>query len=104
MSTISDVLAKKGGDVATIGPDATALDAANLMNERRIGALCVVEGEALVGGAVHALVVLGVGLRRPGAESEGDECGGHDEVKHARHRVSRCVTSVGGAEELSGSN
>ena len=49
MSTISDVLANKGGDVATVAPGATVLDAANLMNQRRIGALCVVEDDALVG-------------------------------------------------------
>ena len=49
MFTIRDVLAKKGTDVATISPESTALDAADLMNERRIGALCVVEGETLVG-------------------------------------------------------
>lgn len=49
MPTIGDVLAKKGSDVASVGPDATVLDAANLMNERRIGALCVVDGETLVG-------------------------------------------------------
>ena len=49
MSTIRDVLAKKGAEVATISPNASALEAADLMNERRIGALCVVEGETLVG-------------------------------------------------------
>lgn len=49
MSTISDVLARKGTEVATTAPDATVLDAANLMNERRIGALCVVRGVDLVG-------------------------------------------------------
>jgi CBS domain-containing protein len=49
MSTIRDVIAKKGAAVATISPDATALDAAHQMNERRIGALCVVNGETLVG-------------------------------------------------------
>lgn len=49
MSTISDVLAKKGMGVATVGPDATVLDAANLMNQHRIGALCVVEHDDLVG-------------------------------------------------------
>ena len=49
MSTIRDVLAKKGTEVATITPDAMVLDAANLMNQRRIGALCVVEGQALIG-------------------------------------------------------
>jgi CBS domain-containing protein len=49
MFTIGDVLEKKGTDVATISPESTALDAADLMNEHRIGALCVVEGETLVG-------------------------------------------------------
>ena len=49
MATISDVLAKKGATVATITPDATALEAANLMNQRQIGALCVVKDESLVG-------------------------------------------------------
>jgi CBS domain-containing protein len=49
MSTVRDVLAGKGTGVATIAPDATVLEAADLMNQRRIGALCVVEGDALVG-------------------------------------------------------
>ena len=49
MSTISDVLAKKGTAVETITPDATVLDAANLMNRRRIGAVCVVKGDDMVG-------------------------------------------------------
>ena len=49
MSTIADVLATKGSEVATVTPDTTVLEAANLMNDRRIGALCVVEGETLVG-------------------------------------------------------
>jgi CBS domain-containing protein len=49
MATVGDVLAEKGAAVATIAPGATVLDAANLMNQRRIGALCVVEGANLVG-------------------------------------------------------
>ncbi|MBU0719258.1 MAG: CBS domain-containing protein [Planctomycetes bacterium] len=49
MSTIGEMLAKKGSDVATISPGATALDAANLMNARRIGALCVLDKDKLVG-------------------------------------------------------
>jgi len=49
MSTIRDVLSGKGAEVERISPKATALDAADLMNEHRIGALCVVEGETLVG-------------------------------------------------------
>ena len=49
MFTLRDLLARKGTEVATIAADATVLEAANLMNQRRIGALCVVEGDALVG-------------------------------------------------------
>ncbi|MBN2445556.1 MAG: CBS domain-containing protein [Phycisphaerae bacterium] len=49
MSTISDILARKGTEVATIGPDATVLEAAKLMNGRRFGALCVMENEELIG-------------------------------------------------------
>lgn len=49
MSLIEDVLAIKGGKVATIAPQATVREAAALMSEQRIGALCVVEGESLTG-------------------------------------------------------
>ena len=49
MFTIGDVLLKKGTDVATISQESTALHPANLMNERPIGALCVVEAETLLG-------------------------------------------------------
>ncbi|UCE60118.1 MAG: CBS domain-containing protein [Phycisphaerales bacterium] len=49
MSTIRDVLTKKGTHVATISPDASALEAANAMNKHHCGALCVVKDEALVG-------------------------------------------------------
>jgi CBS domain-containing protein len=46
---IEDVLAKKGREVATISPDATVLEAANLMNTKKIGAVCITEGDALLG-------------------------------------------------------
>jgi CBS domain-containing protein len=49
MPIVRDVLAKKGSEVATISPDATVLEAADLMNQRRIGAMCVVKNDALVG-------------------------------------------------------
>jgi CBS domain-containing protein len=49
MAMISDVLARKGSEVATVTLDTTVLDAANQMNERRIGALCVVSAGSLVG-------------------------------------------------------
>lgn len=49
MSTIQRILDKKGGSVSSIDADATVLDAAKLMNERRIGALVVTRGEKVIG-------------------------------------------------------
>jgi CBS domain-containing protein len=50
MTTARDLLAqKKSGGVITVAPDATVRDAARLMYERRIGALVVADGEALLG-------------------------------------------------------
>lgn len=49
MATIEDLLAKKGSFVATVGPNDSVLEAAHRMAQRRIGALCVVDGEKLVG-------------------------------------------------------
>ena len=43
------ILERKGSDVATVGRDATVLDAAKLMNARRIGALVVTDGQHAVG-------------------------------------------------------
>ena len=41
MATVRDILAVKGPHVRSIGPDATVLDAALLMNEHKIGSLLV---------------------------------------------------------------
>lgn len=51
MSTVSELLAKKEQTLLSIGPNATVMDAANLMNEHRIGALLVVDdaGQQLEG-------------------------------------------------------
>ena len=49
MSTVRQILARKGSHVFTIGKHATVLDGALLMNEHRIGALVVVEDEQVVG-------------------------------------------------------
>ncbi len=49
MVTVREILAKKGSEVLTIGKEATVLDAALLMNERRVGALVVAEEERIVG-------------------------------------------------------
>src|SRR5688572_7978534 len=49
MSTVRDILARKGPHVQSIGPDATVLDAALLMNDHKIGSLVVSDGGRLVG-------------------------------------------------------
>jgi CBS domain-containing protein len=49
MATVTTILAAKGPQVLTIGPDATVLQAALLMNEHKIGALVVMEGDEIAG-------------------------------------------------------
>jgi CBS domain-containing protein len=49
MATIADILAIKNRNVQSIGPAASALDAANQMNERKIGSLLVMEADRLIG-------------------------------------------------------
>ncbi len=49
MTNAQSILDRKGTEVATVAYDATALAAAKLMNERRIGALVVTKGETVVG-------------------------------------------------------
>ena len=49
MATVRDILATKGAHVQSIGPEATALDAALLMNEHKIGSLVVLDGGQLIG-------------------------------------------------------
>lgn len=49
MTTVQTILDKKGTFVATIGPDDTVLTAARRMNDRRIGALMVMDGDKVKG-------------------------------------------------------
>jgi CBS domain-containing protein len=50
MQTVADILKSKSDPtVHTIGPTTAALDAMRLMTEKHIGALIVVEGQAIVG-------------------------------------------------------
>jgi CBS domain-containing protein len=49
MPSVKDILAVKGSYVLSIGPEATALDAAVLMNDHKIGALVVLHDGQLVG-------------------------------------------------------
>lgn len=49
MSLVRDVLAGKGHNVATVPLGATALDAVQVMHDRRIGAVVVMDGEEIAG-------------------------------------------------------
>ena len=49
MPTAQTILDRKGNEVATIDRDQTVLDAAKMMNARRIGAVVVTSGEKVVG-------------------------------------------------------
>jgi len=49
MRRVRDILAVKGRDVWSIGPNASVYDAMKLMADKGIGALLVMEGKKLVG-------------------------------------------------------
>ena len=49
MPTVRDILTRKGSQVFTIGPQATVLDAACIMNEHKIGCLLVTHNDEIVG-------------------------------------------------------
>jgi len=49
MKSVKQLLQNKSGELSTIGPDASVLDALKLMAERNVGALLVVENGKLVG-------------------------------------------------------
>jgi CBS domain-containing protein len=49
MATAGQLLAIKGNGVASLPPTATVLQAAQLMNERRIGSVLVMDGDRIAG-------------------------------------------------------
>jgi CBS domain-containing protein len=49
MATVQDILATKGSHVQSIGPQASVLDAALVMNEHKIGCLVVMDAGRVIG-------------------------------------------------------
>jgi len=49
MATVRDMIRKKGREVFTIAPEATILEALEMMAKHNIGALLVMSGESMVG-------------------------------------------------------
>src|SRR5262245_3213986 len=74
MSTVRDILDRKGSHVQSIGPDASVLDAALLMNDHKIGSLVVTDGGRLVGIITERdlLVRIVASRRDPAATLVGD--------------------------------
>lgn len=52
MTTVRDILDEKGRDVYTVSPEATVYEAIQLMADREVGALVVVNGENKLTGIV----------------------------------------------------
>lgn len=48
-SKVSSILSRKGFDVVTVTPKQSAMEAVNLMNEHRIGAVIVLDKDEVVG-------------------------------------------------------
>ena len=49
MATVQTILSRKGQEVFSVGAKETVLTAANLMNQRGIGGLVVLDGERVIG-------------------------------------------------------
>ena len=49
MTLLRDIIQRKGGDVFSVGPEATVFEALQLMAEKNIGALLVCEGDKVHG-------------------------------------------------------
>ena len=49
MATIEKIISSKGSDIWKISPSATVYEAIEMMNEKKVGALPVVENDKLVG-------------------------------------------------------
>jgi CBS domain-containing protein len=49
MKTVAQLLRSKGHDVLFVGPETAVFDALQLMAEKNVGAVLVLEGQRLVG-------------------------------------------------------
>ncbi len=86
--TVSGILASKGSDVATIGPDTTLAEAAAQLAERNIGALVVSTGDRTVDGILSERDI----VRR--LHSHGEGCLDH----HVRDVMTSPVTTCHGPD------
>lgn len=92
MKYVRDVLDKKGQLVAAAYTDQSVLDAAKLMNDRRIGALVVTRGENVVGIFTERDILTRVVAeqRDPGATKVGDVMTAPCVVVHPEDELDQC--------------
>ena len=64
---VAAVIKRKGSDVVTIASDRTIAEAVNVLAERRIGAILVMDGNDAVGGIISERDIVGA-LSRSGAD------------------------------------
>src|SRR3954469_8848347 len=64
---VAAVIKRKGSDVVTIAADQTIAEAVNVLTERRIGALLVMDGNDAVGGIISERDIVGA-VSRSGAD------------------------------------
>src|SRR3954465_15073219 len=64
---VAAVIKRKGSDVVTIAADQTIAEAVNVLTERRIGAILVMDGNDAVGGIISERDIVGA-LSRSGAD------------------------------------
>ena len=93
MATVREILRNKGSHVVSIGPEASALDAARLMNEKTVGSLLVMDGQNVVGIVTERDLLRRVlAERRDSAQTTVDEvmtaeilcCQPHTTIEEAR--------------------
>jgi CBS domain-containing protein len=92
MTTIRDILAKKGSSVSQADRNEPVLEAARRMNEHHIGSLVVTEGESVVGifserDVLCRVVAAG---RDPASTHVGDVMTSPVAVCHLRTRIDEC--------------
>jgi CBS domain-containing protein len=115
MATVQELLANKGSAVQAIGPTASALDAALLMNQHKIGCLAVMDDKRLIGMFSERDILRRIVAERrdPGTTSVGDVmttevlcCRLHTEIDEARgvmkNRRIRHLPVLNDADEVCG--
>src|SRR5438093_7881389 len=74
MPSVRDILVYKGPNVLSIGPSATVLEAAELMNRHKVGSLVVMDESRLVGMFTERDILTRIVVQRrdPGVTAVGD--------------------------------